>query len=267
MEGMLMKLENWERLTVTKIAVAVTVFPGCGRAYHEDRPYHGLVFNDSDGDRDYYFSDGTVLHTKANQLFYLPKGSTYHAVPMVRTGRTGCHAINFDAELSDEPFTVDFRSSEQIEKLFRSAVAYWTEGAPFSEMKIKRCVYDIILLAEREISKVYAPSKKEDILLPAIKYIIENYSSSKLPVRELSEMCGISEAYFRRLFGTVYGTSPKEYISDVRMRAAKALLETTELCIGDIAAAVGYEDSCHFSREFKKRVGTSPAKYRSNIFI
>ena len=67
---------NQENVTISEIILAMYVLPGTGTAFHKNRPSHGFVLNDSESRKDYYFSDGTVLHTYEKHFFYLPKHSS-----------------------------------------------------------------------------------------------------------------------------------------------------------------------------------------------
>ena len=49
-----------------------------------------------------------------------------------------------------------------------------------------------------------------------------------------------------------------------RFAVACELLEKTEMPIGDIIVNSGYENSSYFHKEFKKRYGTTPHKYRKS---
>lgn len=53
-----------------------------------------------------------------------------------------------------------------------------------------------------------------------------------------------------------------DYLSSVRIDAAKELLKSTNLTVTEIAGKVGYEDLNYFIRTFKKTVGMSPGQYR-----
>ena len=112
--------EKWFDIIVTEIQFAIYVPSGSGRITHKDRPFHGLVLNDGESEKDYVFSDGRVMRTPPHSLFYLPKNSTY-TVMGIKEG--GCYAINFDAQLSDEPFCVNLRSSDALQKSFKRACA------------------------------------------------------------------------------------------------------------------------------------------------
>lgn len=115
--------KQWENITITEIGVAVYVAPNTGKHIHYDRPFHGFVLNDSSSVKDYVFDNGDVMRTEENALFYLPKGSSYH-VEQLRMG--GCYAINFDAEIEDEPFCINLKNHESSPiPLGRSLWALW----------------------------------------------------------------------------------------------------------------------------------------------
>ena len=57
--------------------------------------------------------------------------------------------------------------------------------------------------------------------------------------------------------------SPSDYMTSVRINAAKTLLATTDRRISDIAADTGFFDHSHFIRTFRRVVGVPPARYRA----
>ena len=83
-----------------------------------------------------------------------------------------------------------------------------------------------------------------------------------LSIKEMAELCGISEAYFRRLFIDKFGISPKDYIINRRIEYAKSLLKSCQFQINEIAEMCGYSEPCHFSREFSRHTGISPKEYK-----
>ena len=56
-----------------------------------------------------------------------------------------------------------------------------------------------------------------------------------------------------------------DLLNSVRIEKAKELLADPSLKIGDIVDLVGYSDSGHFSRTFKKLTGLSANEYRSRL--
>ena len=227
-----------------------------GKTFHQNRHAHGLILNDPIANKDYIFSDGNVLHTKGNELFYLPQGSTYQ----VKTWEGGaCYAINFDAEFSDEPFTMQLRDIDRMRKIFHTASKPWQAFSPIRELVAMRALYDIVLQMISEHDREYLPTGYTDKLLPALEAISGRLSDNTLTVSELASLCGMSEVYFRKLFEARFNLSPKNYLIRMRMHYAKSLLISEQLTVTKIAELCGYVDLSHFSREFSKFYGVAPS--------
>ena len=251
----------WESTVITEISVAVYVAPSAGKPIHKNRPFHGFVLNDSDVIRDYCFDNGYAMRTEGNSLFYLPKGSSYH-VEQIRNG--GCYAINFAADISDEPFCVTPRSVDHLCRNFKAATDAWKSKEPLCVAIAMRALYDAVCKAQKEINKQYVPKTQRSIIDPAVDVINRRFTDNDLSVSYLASICGVSEVYFRRLFLNTFGISPKEYIIQKRMDYAKNLLKSGDFSISEIATLCGYAEPCHFSREFSKREGISPNQYGKN---
>lgn len=112
------------------------------------------------------------------------------------------------------------------------------------------------------IDRLCGEEKSEyDILLPADKYISENFSDPQLNNTKLAEICGVSEVYFRKLFKVSRGSSPHKYIIDVRIRHAKKLLMDSDMTVSEISEKVGFSSVYHFCRAFKNKTGMTPGEY------
>jgi AraC-like DNA-binding protein len=79
---------------------------------------------------------------------------------------------------------------------------------------------------------------------------------------ELAEKCGMSQTTFRQAFHKVTGRNPHQYFEQLRIERAAQLLLQTGRTINSIARAQGYEDPYHFSRVFKRVMGTPPNRFR-----
>ena len=250
--------EQWKNIIITDISVAIYVPPNSGKHIHNNRPYHGLVLNDSNSVKDYIFDDGRIMHTDQNTLFYLPKGSSYH-VDQHRSG--GCYAINFDAEICEEPFCISFRNTEQLLYQYKTACDAWRSQEDNRKILAMRALYDSIYRIQKEQQKHYASGQLRSLIFPAIEEIDSSFGENELSVSHLAELCGISEVYLRRLFMNVFGVSPKEYIIQKRIEHAKALLLSGDFSVSEVGILCGYAEPCHFSREFSKRVGVTPSQF------
>ncbi|HIZ12505.1 MAG TPA: helix-turn-helix transcriptional regulator [Candidatus Mediterraneibacter stercorigallinarum] len=64
------------------------------------------------------------------------------------------------------------------------------------------------------------------------------------------------------LYNKEYGTSPLQYLTDLRIaRAKEILLKHPDINIKTAASTVGYEDSRYFSRIFKNETGMTPSAW------
>lgn len=94
-----------------------------------------------------------------------------------------------------------------------------------------------------------------------IEYISANYSYP-ITVEDISAYVGLSRSHLFRSFQTVLQQSPKEYLTDFRMKQACYLLEHSDLSITAIANSVGFDNSLYFSKTFHRLKGKSPREYR-----
>ncbi len=95
-----------------------------------------------------------------------------------------------------------------------------------------------------------------------LNYIRTSYSTATLT--EAARMMGLSPSYLSRVLRENLGVGFKELLVQERFEAAKNLLRTTDMPIGDIVNHVGYENSSYFHKEFKRRFGMTPNRYRRN---
>lgn len=73
---------------------------------------------------------------------------------------------------------------------------------------------------------------------------------------------GIPERTLKRRFKAATGLAMIDYLQNLRIEAAKDMLETTRTAVDEISAGVGYDDASFFRRLFKRRVGLTPLAYR-----
>src|SRR3954451_21531064 len=81
-------------------------------------------------------------------------------------------------------------------------------------------------------------------------------------VEELARVCSLSRSAFAAGFVARVGKPPATYLVHVRLDAAVGLLRDTSLPVTLIAKNVGYTSEAAFSRAFKNRYGTPPARWR-----
>jgi AraC-like DNA-binding protein len=247
-------------VSVKDVLCAIYVAPKTGKTYHNNRPSHGLVLNDDNSYKTYCFTDGTVLKTLPNDLYYLPKGSSYKVIG-ADSDFGGCYAINFDADFICQPFKIKPRDKVGALRDFCLAEKSYRLNQDNSLLTIKKVIYDILIRIVNDIDAKYTPNSKLEVILPAIKKLEEDFNQNDITVSSLASLSGVSEAYFRRLFNEKFGISPREFIIQKRIDYAKKLLKSGQFSVGEISLLCGYAEQCHFSREFYKRVGVSPKDF------
>jgi AraC-like DNA-binding protein len=101
---------------------------------------------------------------------------------------------------------------------------------------------------------------------PYVARILEelnrNYATN-ISLAALAEANHISPGHLSRLFKAQTGLSFQDYLSSLRLKQARELLESGEkLSVTQIAARCGFNDSNYFSTRFRQLYGMSPLRYR-----
>ncbi|WP_341648841.1 helix-turn-helix transcriptional regulator [Thauera humireducens] len=91
--------------------------------------------------------------------------------------------------------------------------------------------------------------------------------TKELRISVLADALAISDRTLIRRFKAALGQTPLAYLQDLRLEAARALLETGDLSVEAIGGQVGYNDTSSFSRLFRQRIGMSPGAYRNRFQI
>ena len=102
----------------------------------------------------------------------------------------------------------------------------------------------------------------EHQLMTDVARHIEKDFREKLTVTDLAKIAGLSERQFQRVFKRIFHTGPIEHLLRVRVRVAAARLLNTSDSLADIAFDCGFYDQSHFTNQFRRFRGMSPARYR-----
>ena len=144
-------------------------------------------------------------------------------------------------------YTFDMNEREKLYKL-----SSHQEILNWSISKVK-------LIAETidNIKKRHADS----IIAKAIEFINENYTKD-INLADVSKYVAVSPYYLSKLFKSERAQNFIEYLTDLRIEAAKKMLMDSEMSAKEVCYAVGYSDPSYFSKVFRKITGLTPVEFR-----
>jgi AraC-like DNA-binding protein len=116
-----------------------------------------------------------------------------------------------------------------------------------------------------------APARPVGLNLPSGRFqelitYMEGHLGQELVMAELAQRVGLHPHSFSEAFRRYYGRTPSQFLRELRLNRAQALLRSTEDSLDAIAAACGLADAAHLSHLFKKNFGVPPGKWRKGVF-
>ena len=120
--------------------------------------------------------------------------------------------------------------------------------------------FKVLRLGPQEMA--FAHQEDYEFMKSQYDWLEANYSNPDLKTDDLISQSGLSRDNYIEQLKELIGLSPKELITDFRMKKAIMFLENTEKSISDIAMTTGFNEPVNFTRLFKQTFGIAPSKYR-----
>lgn len=158
-------------------------------------------------------------------------------------------------------------SGQQLQHIFNSIVVRLTdtygvecakntaEVAHLTDSQIKAQLLDFTAQAVKNFSETHY------ILTQICNYIKENYGMPEMSLNHVADIFHINANYLGRIFKRETGKRFVDYLVNIRVEKAKALLQRGDLEVQDIAHAVGYNQVKYFRMVFKKHTGMSATQW------
>ncbi len=176
--------------------------------------------------------------------------------------------------LEDRPGMVELMTYAHEYILGRSAArvdcACTGDGVPLSETRAtlrrlrdvaRRAEGRFALLPQDEMGEPDLPESARQLAAQVRRHIDEHFGQH-ITNQVLSDAFGYVPSYIALLFRKAYGLSPSDYLGEVRLERAKALMtEQPGLMVKEVAERVGFKNQYHFSKAFKKKTGLWPTDY------
>ena len=106
-------------------------------------------------------------------------------------------------------------------------------------------------------------AKPSELITKVENYITSNYFED-LSLINVAQMFYISPIYLSQTFKKQTGQLYLDFVTQVKMNAAKKLLLTTDLMVYEIAERLNYKDTKYFSKLFEKKTRQKPSEFRKN---
>jgi len=94
------------------------------------------------------------------------------------------------------------------------------------------------------------------------KLYMDDHYAEKIDLDNIADEAFFSKFHFIRLFRKIYGKTPYQYLTSVRLDKAATLLKEG-MPVSDVCLAVGFESLSSFSGLFRRNVGQSPSVYQA----
>ncbi len=147
-----------------------------------------------------------------------------------------------------------------------------TLGSP-AEVKIlgplflKELLFRIVSGENGEILREIAFNNRGFYQVSRIINNVHKEYATPFEIQDLARTAGMSTTAFHAIFKDMTGTTPLQYIKNIRLHRAKEMIQHEGEKANVAAMRVGYESSSQFSREYKRTFGTSPAKDRQAVAV
>lgn len=93
--------------------------------------------------------------------------------------------------------------------------------------------------------------------------VMQDMIEMRVSCSEIAAQSGLSVRQLERLFSKYLQTTPKKYLTKLRLDRARQLLVQTEMSVMEVSVVCGFANSSHFSRSYLNLFGVRPAEQRS----
>ena len=140
---------------------------------------------------------------------------------------------------------------------------YSTNKVPIYSRKTGRMIG--VAGTTRRLDNASSPDPLYAEFAEVIEYINRQFAQP-IEIQQLARMVSLSLSQFERRFKVVFQETPVRFILKIRINEACRLLVHTRHPLAWIARATGFFDQSYFSKQFSRRMGTSPRTYREKYY-
>ena len=128
-------------------------------------------------------------------------------------------------------------------------------------LSLSTLIYQFLLLLQQ--AQTPRPTVHDPKSLALVRNYLEQHYRDPVYNDDLARLAGFSLQHLNRQFKQVYHLTPLQYLLDLRLRKAQALLlSQRQLTIEQVATQTGFNTASYFTAQFRKQLGLTPKAFR-----
>ena len=214
------------------------------------------------------FRSGSVRYSlNPGDLFLIRPEETHQLLPSEKRSPITYYAVLFDTEGDSELESLLEEGSRNPRHIGMSYRFFFSDLIEKSVSGKER----LIMAARHQVTAfIYSledglpsgSSSADNVHVEKALAIMQGSIEKACDLAAICSCLGIGREHFVRLFGERMGIPPMKYFVRLKIEAARSMLSSTTLRIGEISDKLAFENQFNFSRVFKRESGLSPSEYR-----
>lgn len=197
----------------------------------------------------------------------------WHGVPIEGIAvRFPAVVVNRLLHIEGPPFNLATQHEVIDDRVTDLVYTLWDEaasGSPHGALYVEGLTLALIGLLSTSHGARRLPAVSSAIRFSAqerlrLSDFIASNISDNLSIDRLAALVAMSPDHFSLVFKATFGLSPHAYVVERRLElACRALREEPRRSIADIASGTGFSSQSHLTEVFRRKIGTTPARWRN----
>ena len=166
--------------------------------------------------------------------------------------------------LDDFPTVFTPKHYEEVLSLFEK-INVNTYPFPKNKEMAEKLLQQLLLLVSSDLVSINAIQKPkqthDDYIKKICSYINKNYQNA-ITINDLAKLVSLNPNYLIRIFKSKTNTTPTLYLNEIRLFHAQRMLCESSIPITEISYRCGFTSPAYFTKQFKKKFGKTPSKFR-----
>lgn len=177
------------------------------------------------------------------------------------------HFMCYDEEIVKNlellPTVFSTENTDSLSEIFKNLIRAKKLFGMSKRLYIQGKLMELISLIEFENSQKYVGKYKSYVgdVEEACRFAAENFEQP-IQLCDMALNVNLSAGFFHKVFKEIKGITPTEYITKIRLEAAKDMLKRTNISLSEIAVSCGFSSQSYFNYVFKKYTNLTPKSFR-----